>query len=101
MTTASPEDVAELLGERADEAIVDRIASLGASIEEIIEAIDDVAYERRFGEATEPASPKIDEIRAILEELPPDEAVTTDLDEDEDDEGLTIVGPEALAHEPQ
>lgn len=105
MATAavSADDVAELLGERADDAIVQRIADIGVSFEEVVEAIEDHDYERRFGETRSASSPKIEEVRMILEELPEDvdQKAPLDDEEDNDNEGLTLVDPEALGDEPQ
>lgn len=69
MISASAEEIAEILGGRATDAIVKRIVKLGASTNEVAEALDDLDYERRSGEPRRAASGKIDEIRQILEEL--------------------------------
>jgi hypothetical protein len=105
MTTATMEDIAELLGDRADDVAVERIANLGASEAEVAEAIDDYDYERRLGEPRMAASPKIEEIRQILEELlgfEEAEAPPPVRDDEEDEfQGLTVVDPEALGAESQ
>jgi hypothetical protein len=108
MATASANEVAELLGDRADDAIVERILGFGASIDEVAEAIRDVEFQREYGEEREPSSEKVDELRVMLEEVfdaddgggfVPD-ALVPGVDEEDDDEGLTIVGPEELGREP-
>jgi hypothetical protein len=102
MTNASADDIAELLGDRADDAIVERIASLGASVDEVAEALDDLEYELRFGEPRIAASAKIEEIRQILEELPLDEdtLVEPDVRDEDEHEGLSVVDLEELGGEP-
>lgn len=102
MTAANADEVAELLGDRADEAIVERIVHLGASLDEVSEALDDLDYQTRFGEPREASSPKIEELRSILEELPYFEDVLAEAAEDEDEaEGLRVMDPEELGREPQ
>jgi hypothetical protein len=97
MTAASAEEVAELLGERAEESIVERIAAVGASVDEIHEAVDDLDFQLRFGEPRPPSSPHVKDVRAILEELPYFEDLLDDgTEEDEEYEGLTVVEAEDL-----
>jgi hypothetical protein len=55
-----------------DNLIAERIVETGASTDEVGAAIDDLEHERHYGERRLPASAKIAEIRAILEELDPD-----------------------------
>jgi hypothetical protein len=101
MTPASPDDVAELLGERADETIIDRIVNVGASFDEVAEALDDLDHQMRFDEEREPASLRIAEVRSILEELPYFEDIIPDEQlEDTDEEGLRIVDADELSKEP-
>ncbi len=102
MTAASADEIAELLGDRADENIVDRIANVGASLDEVTEALDDLDHQHRFGEERVAASPRIEEVRTILEELPYSDELspgTTSYEEDEH-EGLTVIEPDELASEP-
>ncbi|NVB80716.1 MAG: hypothetical protein HOV81_20135 [Kofleriaceae bacterium] len=100
MATATADEIGELLEDRADETIVDRIANTGASMDEIAEAMEDLDYERRFGETREPSSPRVEEVRAILEEVSGPEDLEDVQDEDEEDEGLTVVEIDELGHEP-
>jgi hypothetical protein len=69
MSTATRDEIFDLLGDRANEAIVDRIAGVGASLDEITEAIYDDDYLRQYGEERAVCSLKIDQIRVILEDL--------------------------------
>jgi hypothetical protein len=101
MATASTNEVAELLGDRADEALVERVASVGASLDEIAEAIEDLHFQREYGEDREPSSPKVDEIRMILEDYFEPDHDASPSDDDGDDDGLTIVDAEELGREPQ
>lgn len=100
---ATVEDIAELLGEDVDETILERIANTGASIDEVNEAIEDLEYERRYGEPREPSSARVEEVRAILEEIPELEpegiAASGEDEQEETDEGLTVIGPEDLSSE--
>jgi hypothetical protein len=97
MEVATAEDVAELLGERIDDATVERILGLDPTLDEVSEAVEDLEYEERFGEAPEVSSPKVDEIRKILAELPrPVIEDEDDDDDDDDDSGLRVVEPEEL-----
>ena len=95
MGVASADEITDLLGDRADEKIVDRIAHVGASLDELTEAVDDFEYQMRFGESREPSSAKVEEIRMILEELPYDLDVLGDTDNEADEhEGLSVVDRE-------
>ena len=104
---ATEEDIAELLGPRAEESIVERIASTGASIDEVREAFEDLEFQARFAEERPPTSPAVEEVRAILEEMPyfeelAEEAGAGGEAEEPDqleDEGLTLIEPEELQHE--
>jgi DNA-binding transcriptional MerR regulator len=69
MTHATHAQIVELLGD-VDELYVKRIEDTGASLDEIGEALGDLEDEDRLGEPPRMAwSPKVAEIRAILEEL--------------------------------
>ena len=104
MSAASAEDIAELLGDRASDAIVERIANVGATLVEITEALDDYEDEMRFGEERLPSSVRVEEVRTILEELPAEdddragEILAAQNDEDEH-EGLRIVEADELGTE--
>ena len=102
MMRATPEEITALLGEHVDESIAERIAATGASIDEIGEAIDDLDYERSYGEPRESSSSRIEEVRTILEELSAKEAETpteTDSETDEEYEGLTVVERDDFVHD--
>ncbi len=102
MTPATADEIADLLGERADDTLVERIAAVGASIDEIGEAFDDYEYERRFGETRESSSARVEEVREILEELPQGEDILAESEVEEKDEieGLTVIEGEDLGGEP-
>src|SRR4051794_39894129 len=69
MTTATHAQIVELLGD-ADDLFVKRIADTGASLDEIGEALGDLQSEDVLGEPPRIASsPRVAEVRAILEEL--------------------------------
>jgi Fe-S-cluster formation regulator IscX/YfhJ len=89
--------VAELLGERADEKIVERIVNVGASFDEVSEALDDLDHQMRFREEREPASSRIAELRSILEELPYFDDDSGEVEAA--DEGLRIVDADELGRE--
>ena len=94
------EEIADLLGDDVDEAFIERIASVGPSVDELGEAIDDLDYERRYGEAREASSHKVEETRGILEELRESASAEADSEDEEVNEGLRVVeadelGPEA------
>ena len=80
MTTASYQQIVELVGE-VDPLFVKRIEDTGASLEEIGEALSDVESERLGAERRLVSSPRVAEVRAILDEV---------LDEPDDDEGSGI-----------
>jgi hypothetical protein len=73
MPTAN--DIQAALGE-VDTFTIERILETGASIEEITEARAELDDERRFGEYRPPSSPRVVEVREILEQL----------DDEDDDE---------------
>jgi len=80
MTAATHAQIVELLGD-VDDLFVKRIAETGASLDEIGEALGDAQSEDVLGEPPHIASsPRVAEVRAILEEL-------MDTDEDDRDEG--------------
>jgi hypothetical protein len=61
--------IVELLGD-VDDLFVKRIADTGASLDEIGEALGDLENEEVLGEPPHiPSSPRVAEVRAILEEL--------------------------------
>ena len=66
---ATSADVNELLGE-IDPLVLERILATGATPEEIGEALMVVEQERGFGEEPhEPSSPRVTEVRALLQHL--------------------------------
>jgi hypothetical protein len=67
-STASWAEVDELLG-HADTRIVQEVVDTGASIDEIGAAIDDLEDVRRSGEARVPATPRVAQVRRILESM--------------------------------
>ena len=77
MTTASYQQIVELLGE-VDPLFVKRIEDTGASVDEIGEALSDVESERFGAERRPVSSPRVAEVRAILDEL---------MDDPDDDDG--------------
>jgi hypothetical protein len=93
--SASEDEIAEVLGERADESIIERIANTGASIEDVHEAFEDLEFEMRFGEERVTTSPMVEEVRRILEELPyfeeVEKASVAEDEEEEDVEGFTVL----------
>src|SRR5512147_2260570 len=99
MTRANADEVTDLLGEHVDDTVVDRIVNLGASADEIGEALDDLDYERTFGEPREASSTRIEELRRILEEASEGEEVSVPSEEVdvEEDEGLTVVDIDQVA----
>lgn len=69
MTTATHAQIVELLGD-VDDLFVKRIEDTGASLDEIGEALDEVQSEDVLGEPSHTASsPRVAQVRAILEEL--------------------------------
>ena len=81
---ASPDEVGELLG-HADAEIVQQVVETGASIDEIGAAIDDLEDIRRYGEPRIPSSPRVAQVRRIIEVLRKGERMppvtTTDIDD--------------------
>jgi hypothetical protein len=77
MTTASYQQIVELLGD-VDPLFVKRIEDTGASVEEIGEALSDVESERFGGERRMVSSPRVGEVRAILDDM---------LDDPEEEDG--------------
>lgn len=68
-TPATADDVLRMLGE-VDPLIVERILATGASPDEIGEALREVEDEHGFGEDRHvPSSPRVAEVRAVLDEL--------------------------------
>jgi hypothetical protein len=67
---ATTHQIAELLGDRGEELTIERIAEVGASFDEVQEALDDLEYERSFGVKRIPSTTRIAEVRVILGELP-------------------------------
>jgi hypothetical protein len=65
---ATWDEVRELLGS-ADRSLVQQVVETGASVDEVGVALDDLEDIRRFGEPRLPASPKVAELRRILEPL--------------------------------
>ncbi|HWU86006.1 MAG TPA: hypothetical protein VN253_01975 [Kofleriaceae bacterium] len=65
--SVSREDLAELF-DGLDSSIIQRITETGATAEEVGAALDDLDHERRYCERRVPASAKIAELRAILED---------------------------------
>lgn len=61
------DDLVHLFGE-LDSSILERITQTGASADDVGAALDDLDHERRFSERRLPASTKIAEVRAILED---------------------------------
>lgn len=69
MTTATHAQIAELLGD-VDDLFVKRLEDTGASLDEIGEALGDLESENVRGEPPHvPSSPRVAEVRAIIEEL--------------------------------
>lgn len=65
---ATEVDVNRLLGD-VDPLIVERMLAIGASADEIDEALQEVQDEDGFGERFhEPSSPRVANVRALLEE---------------------------------
>jgi len=103
MRAATSDEIADLLGDRAEEVLVERISDLGVSLDEVAEALEDFEHQLEYGEEREPSSPKVEDVRIVLEELVeqrPTPLPTND-DDDEEHEGLTVIDPEELGREPQ
>jgi hypothetical protein len=67
-SSVTAEEVEDLLGE-VDPLIIERILATHATLEEVGEALADVEDEQRFGERRAPASPRVAEVREILEDV--------------------------------
>jgi hypothetical protein len=79
MPTTTHAQIVELIGD-VDDLFVKRIAATGASLDEIGEALGDLENEDVLGEPPHiPSSPRVAEVRAILEEL--EDANEDDLEE--------------------
>jgi DNA-binding transcriptional MerR regulator len=69
MNAASYQEIAAVLGD-VDDLIVQRIADTGASLDEIGEALDQLEDQLQWGEEERmPTSPRVAQVRSILEEL--------------------------------
>ncbi|MBS1118436.1 MAG: hypothetical protein H6Q90_664 [Deltaproteobacteria bacterium] len=69
MNTATAEEVTGLLGE-VDPNVLDRILAIGATFDEVGEALSAIEDEDGYGEIPHAASsPRVAEVRAVLEEL--------------------------------
>jgi len=68
MTTASYQQIVELLGD-VDPLFVNRIEATGASIDEINEALGQVEGDQFGEERCADSSPRVAEVRVILEEI--------------------------------
>ena len=86
MTTASYDQIVEVLGD-VDPLFVRRVEDTGASLDEIGEALGDVEDERSGGDRRLASSPRVIEVRAILEEL------FDDAEDDDDGRGASPEGP--------
>ena len=65
---ASATDVSRLLGD-VDPIVVERIVGTGASLDEIGEALREEIDEISFDESHVPSSPRVTEVRRLIEEL--------------------------------
>jgi hypothetical protein len=61
-------EVHALLGD-VDAFVTERILSTHATADEVREAIGDIQDEYRFGDHHEPSSPRVIEVRAIVQEV--------------------------------
>jgi hypothetical protein len=78
---ANADDVQRMLGD-IDPLIAERILSTGATVDEIDEALREIEDERGFGEAIHVASsPRVSEVRAVLDELEVLDQPVDELDE--------------------
>jgi hypothetical protein len=68
MTTATYQQIVELLGE-VDPLFVNRIEATAASIDEINEALGQLEGDQFGEERCADSSPRVAEVRAILEEI--------------------------------
>jgi hypothetical protein len=79
--TATATDVNRLLGD-VDPLVLERILAVGATPDEIAEALRVVEQERGFGEEPhEPSSPRVAEVRAVIDDLA---VLDGDVEPDED-----------------
>lgn len=72
-TSATRQDVEAVLGE-IDDLAIERVLATGASIDEISEALAGLDSEQRLGEPYMPSSPRVLEVRAVLDELSADDS---------------------------
>ena len=80
--SATATDVNRLLGD-IDPLVLERIVATGATADEIGEALRVVEDERGFGEEPhEPSSPRVAEVRALLQEM---SVLDRDVEPNEDD----------------
>ena len=78
---ATREDVQDLLS-NVDEFILERLLAVGASKEELHDAVLASVMEYEMGEPVEPPSnPKVAQLCTILEELLQDERTTTETED--------------------
>jgi hypothetical protein len=68
MTTASYQQILEVLGD-VDPLFVNRIEATGASIDEVNEALGQVEGDEFGEERCADSSPRVAEVRAVLEEI--------------------------------
>lgn len=69
MASTTHDDIVNLIGD-VDELLVERLVATGASIDEISEAWGELQDESRSAEDRVPAiSPRVAEVRSILEEV--------------------------------
>jgi len=68
MSTATYQQIVELLGD-VDPLFVNRIEATGASIDEVNEALAQVEGDQFGEERCADSSPRVAEVRAILEEI--------------------------------
>jgi hypothetical protein len=80
--TATATDVNRLLGD-VDPLVLEKILELGASPDEIAEALLVVEDERGFGEEHhEPSTPRVAEVRTLLQQM---SVLDNDIEPDEDE----------------
>ena len=73
MSAVTRDDVVRVLGELDDLAIA-RIVATGASVAELEEAVAEVEFDTEVGgRPIEPSSPRVVELRALLDEMLADE----------------------------
>jgi DNA-binding transcriptional MerR regulator len=86
MTTAGYEQIVELLGD-VDPLFVRRLEDTGASLDVIGEALGELEDDQHGEEQRSASSPRVAEVRAILEEL------MDDPEDDQDGRGAAVEGP--------